>query len=371
MKILKIALQLLIICFSSNNLNAQLNEVKDTSYNHQFLQGQIPKFAIPVAYDFGHTSNILISTNEEESSISSAVNIYSKTRKNDCDECRIGNQIFARGKLTFPDNQIKNEMELSNLLVEIGYRYILPSSASYYTMDTHRKFDIEDTCSFNSFCKSWVHTRAFDLNLDYSFATEKWLEFSLVRQNYQYSKIINLEATQKKMQEYRFNLSYNFYRKFNHRVLSFYKSNLRYFQYIGCKISAQIGQFNNLAILNKYFLFDSLNSSSIDGKLVYSTSELIVGESPSTGYAANFSSIIAFGFTNWLSLSFTPGRMQAFSSSISGLSASTIRCDLLLKLPKLEDCENSFTRNVTIGFNVKFQHGRVPIYGIGANIPFE
>ena len=58
-------------------------------------------------------------------------------------------------------------------------------------------------------------------------------------------------------------------------------------------------------------------------------------------------------------------------SNISGISNTTLKCDLLFNLPKSEDCEGKRTYNLTLGLNVLFQQFGDPILGIGASIPFD
>ncbi len=133
----------LILFFTIFGVIGAQNQLQD-SLGKRKLPGSFRNFAMPTIYDFGTINNIEFNSNSDENSIAGGINIYSYHKKAKCDECATGNQFFIRGKMVFPDNKIKKGMIADEWNLEIGYRYIGKSYASYFDEDTLSQYPLKD-----------------------------------------------------------------------------------------------------------------------------------------------------------------------------------------------------------------------------------
>lgn len=360
----------------SHLTDTTINEktLKRTLNSGDFVTQKNINFALPIVYDFGHVSNIQLASDEGEGTISGAINLpsFKRNGSKDCEQCQVNNHFFLRGKLIFPDNQIRKSISIKNYQYELGYRKMLRSNAFYYVVDTEKLYAIKDTCCMFRNCDLWQKNRPFDLRVDFSYATEKWLEFGLIFQNRNYSILEDSNIKKGDFKNISLNVSYNLYRKFNTKTLSesSHRSRLRNLSFVGIKLNTQLGYFDNIKQTGSLYIIDPA-TLNIVGKTTYGEPVQILSSPPNQGIGIRLFLIAAVGLSKYASIALTPERVQPIINSISQIASTSLRWDLLFKLPKTEDCQRRWTQNISFGINCKYQNGSKPVYGFGANIPFD
>jgi hypothetical protein len=164
--------------------------------------------------------------------------------------------------------------------------------------------------------------------------------------------------------------SYSLYKKYNNNI--FIDKGYRFLEkeilsYLALKIDCKIGQFDDIDDIDNVYSINGATSQIVQRQTVYKPINQFLERRPIQELGIDYR-IIVVGGGKWIAISTTIESIKGINSG--SIDKSTLRADLLFKIPSKKPCAVKFSHNISFGINVIFQKSRAPVYGLGANIPF-